>query len=378
MKNWAGGSGPCMSRPDTGDFALCPTVFAPNAQQWGSPVNFALGASVFFTIIILELVGSVFMKNISVVAGLIVGCIIAAGVGMFDSSDIAAAPAATFLWVNTFKLSVYGPGIIPFLFVYLDMTIECLGDLTAACDVSGIPIHGSAFESRCQGSLLSDGLSGVFSGLATSMGVVTFSQNNGIISVSIALSIGKNISLMLINDQVTRCANRYAGVVCSLLLIIFGVFSKISAAFLAIPAPLIGGMTVFLFASVATSGIRILGYLDWTRRDRVIVAASLALALGVSLVPDWFAYVMPQSDNSALQGFYDAISTVVSTGYIMAGILSIALNLILPYEKPAEDGSEEKSIGGVNRVFHDEEQDVAYNKDEQLTPGSSRHEEKVQ
>ncbi|KAI9493448.1 permease family-domain-containing protein [Zychaea mexicana] len=346
MQNWAGGSGPCMSRPESGDFALCPTVYAPNAQKWGSPVNFALGASVFFTIIVLELVGSVFLKNISVVVGLLFGCIIAAGIGMFDSSDIAAAPAATFLWVKTFKLSIYGPGVIPFLFVYLDMTIECLGDLTAACDVSGMAITGKTFESRCQGGLLADGLSGIFSGLATSMGVVTFSQNNGVIAV-------------------TRCANRYAGVICASLLIIFGIFSKISAAFLAIPSPLIGGMTVFLFASVATSGIRILGYLDWTRRDRVIVAASLALALGVSVVPDWFTYVMPKVENSALQGFYDAITTVVSTGYIMGGILSVLLNLILPYEAAAEKSddneSSKNSIGGVDRVFRDEEAGTFYN-----------------
>ncbi|KAI7849904.1 permease family-domain-containing protein [Circinella umbellata] len=341
MKNWAGGSGPCMSRPESGDFALCPTIHAPNAQQWGSAVNFGLGASVFFTITVLEVVGSVFLKNISVIVGLVVGCIIAACVGMFDSSDIVSAPAATFLWVKTFNLSIYGPGVIPFLFVYLDMTIECLGDLTAACDVSGTDITGEVFESRCQGGLLADGLSGIFSGLATSMGVVTFSQNNGVIAV-------------------TRCANRYAGVVCASLLIIFGIFSKISAAFLAIPAPLIGGMSVYLFASVATSGIRILGYMEWSRRDRVIVAASLALALGVSLVPDWFTHVMPKAENNeALQGFYDAITTVVSTGYILAGIVSILLNLILPYEEavPGNDNesTSEKSIAGADRVFRDEE-----------------------
>ncbi|KAI9316312.1 permease family-domain-containing protein [Dichotomocladium elegans] len=339
MTSWAGGSGPCMSRPATGDFALCPSIHAPHAQAWGSPVNFALGASVFFTIILIEIVGSVFLKNVSVVLGLVIGCIIAGAVGMFDGSSIAAAPAATFLWVKTFKLSVYGPGIIPYLFVYLDMTIECLGDLTAACDVSGLPISGDSFARRCQGSLLADGLSGILSGLGTSMGVVTFSQNNGVIAV-------------------TRCANRYAGAVCAMLLILFGIFGKIAAAFLAIPAPLIGGMTVFLFASVATSGIRILGYLEWTRRDRVIIAASLAIALGVSLVPDWFAYVLPSSENSGLQGLYDAIHTVVSTGYIMGGILSILLNLILPYEK--QDSQDDvkmaaAKVGGADRVFRDEE-----------------------
>ncbi|KAI8646357.1 permease family-domain-containing protein [Parasitella parasitica] len=335
MKNWGGGAGPCMSRPTTGMFINCPNINAPNAQPWGGPVNFALGASVFFTIVVIELVGSVFLKNISVVIGLLIGCIIGAGVGMFDNSGIAAAPVGTFLWVKHFDFSVYGPGIIPFLFVQLDMIIECLGDLTAASDVSGLPIEGKSFEERCQGGLLADGISGVFSGLANSMGVVTFSQNNGIIAV-------------------TRCANRRAGIVCAAMLIICGIFGKISAAFLAIPAPLIGGMTVYLFASVATSGIRILGYLDWTRRDRVIVASSMALALGVSLVPTWFDNVLPTFENEALQGLMEAVDTVVSTGYIIAGIMSIFLNLVLPYDNTdqQEDAlARIKRVGGAQRVF---------------------------
>ncbi|KAI8330667.1 permease family-domain-containing protein [Choanephora cucurbitarum] len=333
MKNWAGGSGPCMSRPTTGQYVLCPNINAPNAQAWGSPVNFALGASVFFTIILIEFVGSVFLKNISVVIGLLIGCIIAACVGMFDRSGITSAPAITFLWVKHFNLSVYGPGVIPYLFVQLDMIIECLGDLTAACDVSGLPIEGREFEERRQGSLLADGISGIFSGLCTSMGVVTYSQNNGVIAV-------------------TRCANRRAGAVCAALLILCGVFGKISAAFLAIPSPLIGGMTVFLFASIATSGIRILGYLPWTRRDRVIVTASLAIALGITLVPDWFRYVLPTFESEALQGLMDAIDTVISTGYIIGGVLAIVLNLALPYEStPEQNDSSQQKLSGAQRVF---------------------------
>ncbi|CAO3587604.1 unnamed protein product [Absidia cylindrospora] len=337
LENWGGGAA-CMGRPTSGEYALCPSIHAPNAQAWGSPINFALGASVFGTILLVELVGSVFMKNISVVIGLVVGCIIAASLGMFDASSIHEADVITFLWVKTFKLSVYGPGIIPYLFTSLDMAIECLGDVTAASDVSGLALEGRKFEERCQGGLLADGLSGVFSGLATSMGVVTFSQNNGIIAV-------------------TRCASRTAGFICASLLIVCGVFAKISAAFLSLPSPLIGGMTTFLFASVATSGIRILGYLDWTRRDRVIVAASLSLALGVSMVPDWFKYVLPTSSNTALQGFLSAIETVVSTGYIMAGIMSVLLNLILPYDSPDQlDPSANRElpiVTGSQRFYSD-------------------------
>lgn len=348
MKNWAGGAGPCMNRPTSGLFVNCPDINAPNAQPWGGPVNFALGSSVFFMIILIEMVGSVFLKNISVILGLLTGCIVASAVGMFDNSGIAAAPVGTFLWMKNFGLSVYGPGIIPFLFVQLDMIIECLGDLTAACDVSGLPIEGKSFEERCQGGLLSDGISSIFSGLATSMGVVTFSQNNGVIAV-------------------TRCASRRAGIVCASLLIFCGIFGKISAAFLAIPSPLIGGMTVFLFASVATSGVRILGYLDWTRRDRVIVAASLALAFGVALVPTWFDNVLPVFENEAIEGLMEAVHTVVSTSYIIGGIVAIFLNLVLPYDNTEADdelAKRSRTAGGAARIFMDDRNSIKNEKDD--------------
>ena len=37
FKNWAGGSGPCYSRPATGLFSMCPTINAPHPLPWGSP-----------------------------------------------------------------------------------------------------------------------------------------------------------------------------------------------------------------------------------------------------------------------------------------------------------------------------------------------------
>ncbi|CAO3667847.1 hypothetical protein G6F70_005711 [Rhizopus microsporus] len=340
MKNWAGGTGPCMNRPSSGEYQLCPSIYAPHAQAWGSPVNFAIGLAVFGSIILIEILGSIFLKNISVVVGLAVGCIITSCLGMFDTSTITSAPAATFLWVKTFKYSIYPPAIIPFLFTCLDMMIECLGDLTAASDLSGLPIEGRPFEERMQGGLLCDGVSIILSGLCSTMGVITYSNNNGVIAV-------------------TQCASRAAGLVCAFLLILCGVFSKISAGLLAIPNPVIGGMTLFIFSSVGTSGVRILGYLDWTRRDRVIVAASLAVGLGVTLVPNWFNYVMPTTTNEAAQGFYDSINTIVETGYIMAGIISIVLNAILPKDVKSivQDNLSERSLSGSSRLYYEEKND---------------------
>jgi len=72
----------------------------------------------FVTIILTELFGSPFLKNISIIVGLLVGCIVAGAAGYMSDSTIKSAPAITFLWVKTFKLGVYPPAILPMLAVY--------------------------------------------------------------------------------------------------------------------------------------------------------------------------------------------------------------------------------------------------------------------
>lgn len=119
FQGWAGGSGDCKSRPETGLFQLCPNINAPHALPWGSAEFIGLGFSVFITIILCERFGAPIMKSTAVVIGLLVGCIIAAATGYFDRSTIDASPAVSFIWVHTFKLSLYGPIVLPLLAVYI-------------------------------------------------------------------------------------------------------------------------------------------------------------------------------------------------------------------------------------------------------------------
>lgn len=73
-------------------------------------------------------------------------------------------------------------------------------------------------------------------------------------------------------------------------------------------------MTTYLFTSIVVSGIRVLGYITWTRRSRFILTASLALGVASIVVPTWFSYFFTYAgDNQALQGFLDAIELIVST-----------------------------------------------------------------
>lgn len=67
-------------------------------SSWGSPEFIGLGFLSFVSIILTEIFGSPFLKNISIIVGLAVGCIVAGPAGYIDGSSITAAPAITFLW----------------------------------------------------------------------------------------------------------------------------------------------------------------------------------------------------------------------------------------------------------------------------------------
>ena len=254
------------------------------------------------------------MKSCAVVVGLLVGCIIAGATGYFSSSGISAAPAASFIWVKTFPLTIYAPIILPLLAVYIVLMMEAIGDISATCDVSRLEVSGPLFDSRIQGGVLADGLNGLAAGLCTITPMSTFAQNNGVIAL-------------------TRCANRKAGYCACLFLAIMGIFSKFAAALVAIPNPVLGGLTTFLFSSVAVSGIRIISTVPFTRRNRFILTASLSLGFGAILVPNWFSYVFTyKGGNGAKQGFFNAIVLVLETGFAVTAFLSIVLNLILEEE----------------------------------------------
>jgi uric acid-xanthine permease len=316
FKNWAGGAGSpgCIDRPTSGPFTVCPRVGAPHALPWGSAEYIGLGFSVFVSIIICERFGSPIMKSCAVVLGLLVGCVIAGATGYFPSSGISAAPAASFIWVKTYPLSVYGPIVLPLLAVYIVLMMEAIGDITATCDVSRLAVDGELFDSRIQGGVLADGFNGLLAGLCTITPMSTFAQNNGVIAL-------------------TRCANRKAGYAACFFLVVTGIFSKFAAALVAIPAPVLGGMTTFLFSAVAISGIRIISTISFTRRNRFILTAAMSLGFGATLVPEWFQYVFTYSGgNRAKHGFFDAVVLVMETGFAVTAFLAILLNLLLKEE----------------------------------------------
>lgn len=350
IRYWGGGAGPCYNVKRIADlgaevpsfllatFKDCPNNFGPGDRHypWGDAHWIGLGFFVFSIIIIVELFGSPFLRNTQVMIGLISGIILSSALGYMDKNLIDAAPVITFpLIASRFKLGFYAPSLIPVLIAYIVSTVETIGDITASCEASRVETEGEEFESRIQGGLLADGINSLVAALLTSSPTTTFSQNNGVIAM-------------------TRTANKYAGLCAAGWLILFGLIGKIGGVFVALPDAALGGMTTFLFASVAVSGIRILSNLQWDRRDRFILAITLSVGLGVVVEPRVFKFFLPTSEKTVWKALRQGAVIILGTGYSVGALTSMFLNLILPKE-PAELTSEEYSRAKYAKEMSDPE-----------------------
>ena len=235
---------------------------------------------------------------------------------------IRDAKAFTFFWVETFPLGFYGPAVFPMMIAYLVTTVETVGDISAVFEVSELDVESPEFNEALQGGLTSDAFCSIISSLFTAMPNTTFSQNNGVIAL-------------------TKCASRRAGYACGIWLILMGVFGKISGIITSIPDCVIGGMTIFLFANVLVSGIALAATLDLhSRRNKFIIALSLAVGVGVTVWPFAFQDMRGSSYTANFwrcsecsdkkKGIRNGISIFMSTGYCIGTVAAMLLNFILP------------------------------------------------
>ncbi|KAJ9473856.1 Purine permease [Pseudozyma hubeiensis] len=333
ITNWAGGSAPCST-----NHAIKCTI-GSQSQYWGSAPLIGLGFVSFATIIICEIFGSPFLKSASVFVGLVMGMIVAAATGYFNENTIKNAPAGAFLWTKRYPLSIKPELILPLLAAYVVIVAETVGNVTASCDASRLPMDGTEFESRIQGGMLADSISATLAGVAMVPPLTTFSQNSGVISL-------------------TRNASRTAGFVCAGILFLMGVIGKFSSLFVAMPASVLGGFTTFLFGSVAVAGIRIMAYAKWDRRARFIATAGMSLGLASLTQPSWFSYFFTyKGSNAGLRGLIQAIVLIVEEPYLISSVMAIFLNAVLPaemeeeaHETIVEDDAASSNAGSDSKV----------------------------
>ena len=247
----------------------------------------------------------------SLVIGMGVGFLVAVVMGKVNWA-ILSQPRELFILPVPFKFGFFGFDLQAFIllsFIFLVLIIEAIGDITATASISEQPTSGPLFRSRLKGGIL---CGGVFSALAAIFGCfpqITFAQNNGVI-------------------QLSGVASRKVGIFCGGLFVLFSIFPVIVVIFELLPRPVLGGALVVLFGTIATSGIRIMSEHGVTRRESIIIAASIGVGMISMLTPEMFNK-MPHF----FKIFFEA--PVVS-----GGVTAMIVHQILP-DAPACTSSEE-------------------------------------
>ncbi|MDN5280398.1 MAG: xanthine permease XanP [Clostridiales bacterium] len=297
-------------------------IKAFNSGQIGAEViqtNLLLAIAVIVVIMALNISRNKWLRMSSIFVGLVVGYLYSVFTGQIDFSrvndlDFLAIPVP-FKYGFDFSFSAFfGIAIL-----YLVTLVETIGDITATSMVSGEPIEGDKYLERISGGVLGDGFNSMLAAIFNTFPNTTFSQNNGII-------------------QLTGVASRYVGYFVAGILVILGISPVLAGLAAIMPAPVLGGATLLMFGTVASSGIRIIASQHLDRRGLLVLAISLGVGLAVSFEP-----TIVKALPLWLQG-------MISSGIIAGGITAIVVNWLLPGdpEKYLKDEPEEVSPELIN------------------------------
>ena len=272
------------------------------AADSGDLKDIGVAAFVLVVTLILNRSKKGIISSASILIGMVIGYIVCIPLGMVDFNEVKEAS-----WISIPRIFEYGvtfdfKALIAFLPAYFVTTIETVGCLKAVGESSNIEMK----EEQIGAGVLADGVGSIIGGIVGSFPNTSFSQNVGVISL-------------------TKVASKYVAVMAGIILVTLGFLPKIAALVTQIPQPVVGGVGIVMFGTVAATGIKTLSKVKLTERNLLIIAISIGLGLGVTFRPDFIAK-LPES-----------IKMVFSSGISLGTIAALVLNLVLKEDKVSED-----------------------------------------
>lgn len=283
------------------------------AENFGSLDNLMLAGIVLVSVVLLNRSKNPMVRLAAVVIGLVLGMVAAFFMGRLDFSHIASLPVISIPVPFKFGFQFDLAAFIPLAILFCVSAMETTGDLTANSTISREPVTGPVYMNRIRGGVLGDGINSMIAATFNSMPSTTFSQNNGVIAL-------------------TGVASRFVGIYVAAILFLMGLFPIIGGVLQQMPKPVLGGATLIMFGTVAVAGIRVLSQANLDRRNMMIVAISVGMGIGVSTVP------------AVLQALPDMLENILKSPVAMGAITAIALSLILPEHKVAEESEADVTV----------------------------------
>ena len=266
-------------------------------ENFGSAKNWIIGTVTLLSCIVFNIFAKSYLKQLSVLFGLIVGYIVAACMGMIDFYALQNTSFIALPSIMPFKPEFNINAIISVTLIFLVSATETIGD-TSALAASGLNRDVTLKETS--GSIACDGFISALSSILGCLPITSFSQNVGLVAM-------------------TKVVNRFAIAAGAVIMLLAGIFPFFGSLLATLPDAVLGGCTLMMFGNIVVSGLQMIGKCGYTQRNITIAALSLSIGIGFTQVPEIFSI------------FPKIVETVFAENCVaVVFIVSIILNLVLP------------------------------------------------
>lgn len=277
-----------------------------DSQYFGSWQPWVVAMVTLIIVVFFNYFTKGFCKLASILLGMIGGYLVAlifTWTGVAQLVDFSSIGESTWFQVIPpmhFGIKFVPSAIVTMIIMYVVNAVQAIGEISSTT-IGGM--DRDATDKELSGGIKANGVAGVVGSLLGGLPVATYGQNVGIVTV-------------------TRVINRAVFAFAAILMVIAGIFPKLSAALTTIPQCVIGGATISVFASITMTGIRMIVSAGLTPRNTGIAGLSVALGVGLTQV------------SGSLSGFPSWVGSVFgSSSVVIATLAAILLNLILPKDK---------------------------------------------
>ncbi len=268
-------------------------------EDFGSAQNLLLGTITLAVCLLWNVLSKGYLKQLSVLAGLVVGYIIAIFMGKVDLGSILSGGLISLPHLLPVKPEFHAGAIVSTCIIFLVSAAETIGD-TSALISSGLDREITGKE--ISGSLACDGYASTISSLFGCPPVTSFSQNVGLVAM-------------------TKVVNRFTIMTGAVCMILAGLLPPIGNFFASLPDSVVGGCTIMMFGSILTSGVQMIASCGFSQRNITIVSLSLAVGIGFTTA----------SESGIWDIFPSIIQSVFAENVVaVVFIISIVLSCILP------------------------------------------------
>ncbi|MBZ9685363.1 purine permease [Clostridium estertheticum] len=279
------------------------------SKTFGSPQNWAVAMITLAVVMFLNHFTKGSIKLASLLIGMGVGYVITMLLGMVSFDAVASAGYFQAPKLLHFGMNFNTTAIVSMVIMYIVNSVQAIGELSATTVGA---MDRTPTDKELSGGIIGSGVVSMVGSIFGCMPTSTYGQNVGIVIVN-------------------KVINKWIFAFAAFVVILAGFIPKFSSLLTTIPQCVLGGATISVFATITTTGIRMIASSNLTMRNSAVVGISVALGMGIVQVPGAFALFPTWF-----------ISIFGHSAIVVTTLFAIGLNLILPKDKP--DSSKAKGI----------------------------------